>query len=63
MRQAVDDMSHCAEFDYAIVNDDFEDALAALAAIVDAQRRGQRAQLPDLAGLLAELLAGPNAGR
>ena len=63
MRQAVDDMSHCAEFDYAIVNDDFEDALAALAGIVEAQRRGQRAQVPDLAGLLSELLAGPNAGR
>ena len=25
MRQAIDDMTHCAEFDYAIVNDDFED--------------------------------------
>ena len=62
MRQAVDDMSHCAEFDYAIVNDDFEDALAALAAIVEAERRGQQAEMPDLAELLAELLAGRNAG-
>ena len=57
MRQAIDDMTHCAEFDYAIVNDDFEDAVAALAGIVTAERRGERARVPDVAGLLAELLA------
>lgn len=57
MRQAIDDMTHCAEFDYAIVNDDFEDAVAALARIVTAERRGERAPVPAIAGLLAELLA------
>ena len=56
MRQAVDDISHCADFDYAIVNDDFDDAVAALAGIVDAERRGRRAEVPDLTGLLEELL-------
>ena len=59
MRQAIDDMTHCAEFDYAIVNDDFEDALATLAAIVAAERRGRRADLPDVTGLYRELLRGP----
>lgn len=62
LRQAAADMTHCPEFDYAIVNDDFDDALAALAGIVEAERRGQRAEVPDLAGLLGELLAGRNAG-
>ena len=57
MRQAIDDMTHCAEFDYAIVNDEFEDAVAALAGIVAAERRGERAQLPDVAGHLSQLLA------
>ena len=56
MRQAVDDISHCAEFDYAIVNDDFDDAVAALAGIVDAERHGRRAEAPDLTGLLEALL-------
>ena len=59
MRQAIDDMTHCAEFDYAIVNDDFEDALATLAAIVAAERRGRRADVPDVTGLYRELLRGP----
>ena len=57
IRQAIDDMTHCAEFDYAIVNDEFEDAVAALAGIVAAERRGERAQLPDVAGHLSQLLA------
>ena len=56
MRQAVDDMSHCAEFDYAIVNDDFEEALAALAHIIDAERLGRRAEVPDVGPLLTNLL-------
>ncbi len=57
MRQAIDDMTHCGEFDYAIVNDEFEDAVAALAKVVTAERRGERAQVPDIAGHLAGLLA------
>ena len=59
MRQAIDDMTHRAEFDYAIVNDDFEDAVAMLAAIVAAERRGRRADVPDVNGLHRELLRGP----
>ena len=59
MRQAIDDMTHRAEFDYAVVNDDFEDAVASLAAIVAAERRGRRAAVPDVTGLYRELLQGP----
>ncbi|MCG7899901.1 MAG: guanylate kinase [Candidatus Thiodiazotropha lotti] len=38
MQQAVSEMSHYAEFDYLVINDDFDTALAELAAIVAAQR-------------------------
>ena len=39
MNQAVEEMSHYAEFDYLVINDDFDTALAELAAIVVAQRQ------------------------
>jgi guanylate kinase len=39
MNQAVEEMSHYAEFDYLIINDDFDTALAQLAAVVSAQRQ------------------------
>jgi guanylate kinase len=38
MREAVSEMSHYAEFDYLVINDDFEQALRELAALVTAQR-------------------------
>lgn len=38
MAAARDDMSHAPEFDYVIINDDFEMALADLLAIVRAER-------------------------
>ncbi|MEJ2463517.1 MAG: guanylate kinase [Candidatus Thiodiazotropha sp.] len=38
MRQAVSEMSHYAEFDYLVFNDDFDQALSELAAIVSSQR-------------------------
>jgi guanylate kinase len=38
MREAVSEMSHYAEFDYLVFNDDFDQALEELAAIVTAQR-------------------------
>jgi guanylate kinase len=38
MRQAQSEMSHYDEFDYLVINDDFDDALSELAAIVTAQR-------------------------
>jgi guanylate kinase len=39
MHQAVEEMSHYAEFDYLIINDQFEIALAQLSAVVNAQRQ------------------------
>ncbi len=38
MRQAVSEMSHYDEFDYLVINDDFDCALSELAAIVTAHR-------------------------
>jgi guanylate kinase len=38
MQQAVDEMSHCAEFDYLVINDIFDAALAELDCIVRSQR-------------------------
>ncbi|PVV20851.1 MAG: guanylate kinase [gamma proteobacterium symbiont of Ctena orbiculata] len=39
MNQAVEEMSHYAEFDYLVINDEFDTALDELAAIVIAQRQ------------------------
>jgi guanylate kinase len=56
LREAVDDMSHYAEFDYVIVNDRFEQALSDLAAVLDGHAHGLRADRPELAPLLQRLL-------
>ncbi len=55
--QAVADMSHHAEFDHIVVNDDFDAALAALGGIVAATRAGSAPPTPDHGPLLAELLS------
>jgi len=57
MRDAEAEISHFAEFDYVVVNDDFDVALGQLQAIVTACRLHIRRQGPALAGLTAELLA------
>jgi guanylate kinase len=44
MQQAVSEMSHYAEFDYLVINDDFDTALAELASIVAARRLRLAAQ-------------------
>jgi guanylate kinase len=56
LRDAVADMSHYAEFDYVIVNDDFEAAVAQLLAILRGGGAEYGAKRPDLAPLLADLL-------
>ena len=56
LRDAVGDMSHWAEFDYVVVNDDFERALAELKAVVLRQDPAARADRPTLKPLIAELL-------
>jgi len=54
---AMDEMRHCHEFDYLIVNDDFDLALQELQAIIKTQRLTQSVQKQHLAPLLKELLA------
>ena len=57
LADAVADMSHWREFDYVVVNDRFEQAVAELAAILDGQGAGLRADRVDLADFAARLLA------
>jgi guanylate kinase len=57
LRDAVGDMSHWDEFDYVVVNDNFDRALEDLAGIVDSRGEHLRADRPELLPLLAELLA------
>lgn len=56
-REAVAEMSHHAEFDYLVVNNDFDTALADLQAIVRARRLRIAAQTRRLKKLLVDLLA------
>ncbi len=53
---AQEDISHTYSFDYLIVNDDFETALADLKTIVRAQRLHIRNQMRSLEPLLSDLL-------
>lgn len=57
MRDAVQEMSHYHEFDYLVVNDVFDDALADLRAILRAQRLKQSRQAQCHAALLQDLLS------
>ncbi|MDH5572336.1 MAG: guanylate kinase [Gammaproteobacteria bacterium] len=56
MRDAESEMSHYAEFDYLIINDNFEVALAELKSIVQAGRLRMEVQQTRQAGLLAQIL-------
>ena len=60
LRDAATDMSHCPEFDYAVVNDRFDRAVAELLSIVDGAP-GAGASLaanrPEIKRLLASLVA------
>ena len=57
MDEAQSEISHYHEFDYLIVNDDFDCALADLTALMRAERTKQAKQAKKYAKLLAELLA------
>ena len=59
LKQAVDDMSHHDEFDYLVVNDDFDDAVLRLRRIVQATRDGEPLPKEDHSALLGELLRSP----
>lgn len=57
MAAALDELSHYAEFDYLVINDDFQAALEALRAIVIANRQRREIQLERQRGLLQTLLS------
>ena len=56
LRDSIADMSHYAEFDCVVVNDEFETAVAQLLDILRG-KPGYSAKRPELAPLLADLLA------
>jgi guanylate kinase len=56
LRDAVGDMSHWNEFDYVVVNDNFERAVADLARIVDGEGDDLAADRQSLKPLLADLI-------
>ncbi|MBS0579366.1 MAG: guanylate kinase [Proteobacteria bacterium] len=57
LRDAGADMAHYAEFDYVVVNDDFAHAVADLRRIIAGDAADLASDRPQLAALLAELLA------
>ena len=57
LREAAADMSHYREFDYVIVNDEFAQAVSDLRRIVAGRAEDLTSARPELAPLLAELLA------
>jgi len=57
MDQAIDELTHYVEFDYLVVNDQFEVALRDLQAIVRGQRLTHRIQAQRQENLLKSLLA------
>ena len=57
LREAVGDMSHWREFDYVVVNDDFERAVAELGDVVAGRGEASRASRQHCNRLVAALLA------
>ncbi len=57
MRDAVNEMSHFGEYDYLVINDDFERAATALVAIVTASRLRCAVQVQRHAEMLSRLVA------
>ena len=61
LRDSVADMSHWREFDYVLVNDRFDESVAALAAIIRGEGEAHRRDRSGLAGLVEGIMAGPGA--
>ena len=57
MRDAISEMSHYAEFDYLVINDQFEQALMDLQSIITARRLRTTVQQASQRELLSALLA------
>jgi guanylate kinase len=58
LQDAADDIGHWDEFDFVVVNDRFDLALAELEAILAGKGDPSRRARPELPGLVAELVAG-----
>jgi guanylate kinase len=56
LRDAVGDMSHWSEFNYVVVNDDFDRAVGDLVSIVEGRGKALDAHRPELAPLLKQLV-------
>ena len=56
LRDSVSDMTHWNEFDFAVVNDDFERALIDLTSVVDGKGSALQRSRPELATRIAVLL-------
>lgn len=56
LEEAVAEVAHHADYDYLIVNDDFDRALASLAAIVQSHRQRRPAQAEKHRNLIAQFL-------
>jgi guanylate kinase len=56
LRASIEDLSHWAEFDYVVINDDFERATGELEAIVRGSGEHLRRDRPEVRQLLARLL-------
>jgi guanylate kinase len=57
LADAATDMSHCLEFDYAVINDRFEQAVAELLSIIDGHGGALSAKRPGIKSLLDSLVA------
>lgn len=57
LADAATDMSHCPDFDYAIINDSFDQALSELGSILDGRGESLRSSRAALQPFLAELVA------
>ena len=57
LNEASEEISHYHEFDYIVINDDFQEALADIRAIIRARRRRLHAQRIACADLINELLS------
>ena len=55
LRDAASDMTHWSEFDYVVVNDDFDQALGELQSIVQGNGAPLRRERPGLAALASSL--------
>ena len=57
LRDAHADMSHWDEFDYAVINDDFDTAVAELVGILAGRAESSRTSDPEQAGRITRLMA------